>query len=111
MAKVKEVLKAFEDKGIKLVHGMVKNSTEEKVTLPAYCYLLGSGADVRADNITHYKQVEMRIEIYYKTLTTGFLETIEQIFDDLEIGYDCDLDIYIDEEKCFMAIYEIEVER
>lgn len=109
--KYKEVLKAFKDKDIIVKHGFVKNRADEVVTLPNSCYLLGSSEDVKADDRKHYKQSEMRIELYYKDLDDVLISSYEDILDSLEIGYDEDLDIYIDSEKCFMAVFTFEVER
>ena len=61
-----------------------------------------------ADNQVYNKRIVVDLELYTKTKSPGTEQTLEDALDLANIFYNAS-DLYLDDERCFERIYEIEV--
>lgn len=80
----------------------------EAPALPFICFIAPNTNNFGADNKTYHEINHIRIELYSvrRDLTSEGL--IESKLDSNDIYWDRDSD-YLDDEKCYMTVYEIEV--
>ncbi len=61
-----------------------------------------------ADNGVYHKIKVVDVELYTKTKSPATEQTLEDALDQAQIFYNA-TDLYLDDERCFERIYEIEV--
>lgn len=84
------------------------NAFPEKTVMPYICIVATNTENFGADNRVYQKRQNVDIELYTKTKDPTTEGTLEGILDGAGIFYNAS-DTYLDDEKCFERIYEIEV--
>lgn len=76
--------------------------------MPFLCIVETRTDNFGADNKVFHKRHDVDIELYTKTKDITTEQTLEDALDAVPIFYNA-TDTYLDDEKCFERIYEIEV--
>lgn len=76
--------------------------------MPYVCIVELSSDNFGADNKVYYKRKNVDVELYTEKKDRATEELIENALDEAGIFYET-TDTYLDDEKCFERIYEIEV--
>ena len=76
--------------------------------LPFICYLETGSDNFAADNIAYYKQKRIDIELYTETKNPAVEALVEDALEAAGIFWDS-VEIYIDDEKMYQKVYEVEV--
>ena len=81
---------------------------KEAPSMPYICIVATSTDNFGADNKVYHKRQRADIELYTTTKDPVTEGTLERALDGAGIFYNAS-DTYLDDEKCFERIYEIEV--
>lgn len=76
--------------------------------LPFICYFSPNAKTFSADNKVYYQSKTFRIELYTLMKDEATEASVESVLTQNEIFFNKSTD-YIESEKCFITIYEIEV--
>lgn len=76
--------------------------------MPYICIVELNSDNFGADNKVFFKRKNVDIELYTKYKDPVTEEALETVLDSAGIFYECS-DTYLDDEKCYERIYEIEV--
>ena len=80
----------------------------EAPNMPFICIVATNTDNFGADNKVYFKRQNVDIELYTKTKDPTTEGTLETALDTAGIFYNA-TDTYLDDERCFERIYEIEV--
>lgn len=80
----------------------------EAPAMPFICIVATNTDNFAADNQVYHKRQRVDIELYTKRKDLTTEGTLENVLDGAGIFYNAS-DTYLDDEKCFERIYEIEV--
>lgn len=80
----------------------------EAPSLPYICIVCTSTDNFGADNKVYFKRQNVNIELYTELKDPTTESAIESVLDSNEVFYEA-TDTYLDDERCFERIYEIEV--
>lgn len=80
----------------------------EAPALPFICYLVEGSDNFGADDHVYKDILRVRIELYSENKDTTSEGAIEALLNSLYIYWEKD-ETYIDDERCYMIIYTIEV--
>lgn len=80
----------------------------EAPALPFICIVATETDNFGADNGVYFKRQHVDIELYTKTKDPTTEGTLEAALDGAKIFYNA-TDSYLDDERCFERVYEIEV--
>lgn len=80
-----------------------------KVTpLPFICYLVTSSDVVTADDVAHYENIDVDIELYVKTKNLTAENKIKSMLKENELPYSYD-EIFIQDEGVFKCTFSIQL--
>lgn len=77
-------------------------------SMPYICIVCTNTENFGADDKVYYKRQNVNIELYTDKKDLAAEGIVESVLDNAGIFYNAS-DTYIDDEKCFERIYEIEV--
>jgi hypothetical protein len=102
-------LKAVLDSiGLPVVYHSFKSAGLQVKQPPYILYYLKNSDNTGADNKVYYKQNHYNIELYTNKKDIATEQKLEDAFDSASIFYE-KTESYIDEEKMFDILYEIEI--
>lgn len=81
---------------------------DEVPSMPYICIVELNSDNFGADNKVFYKRKNIDVELYTKYKDPATEEALEAVLDEAGIFYESS-DTYLDDEKCYERIYEIEV--
>lgn len=77
-------------------------------SMPFICIVELNSDNFGADNQVYFKRKNVNIELYTEYKDPATEQTLEDVLDQAGIFYET-TDTYIDDEKCYERIYEVEV--
>lgn len=101
---LEEIRAALESTGLPVVY--LAWPEKKAPPMPFLCYLVAYSNNFGADDRVYQKINHIQIELYTKTKRTDLEDKVESALSSL---FWEKLETYIDSEKCYQIIYEIEV--
>ena len=80
----------------------------EAPQLPYICYFATGSDNFGADNIVYHSATPVRIELYEETKNLTTEGTFESALTSAGIYWDRD-ETYLDDERCYLIIYEVTI--
>lgn len=80
----------------------------EAPQLPYICYMATGSDNFAADNIVYHSATPVRIELYEELKDLTLEGQLEAALTGAGIYWDRD-ETYIDDERCYLIIYEVEI--
>lgn len=80
----------------------------EAPQLPYICYFATGSDNFAADNIVYYSSTPVRIELYEDLKDLTLEGEVEDALNGAGLYWDRD-ESYIDDERCYLIIYEVEI--
>lgn len=107
---IKGLKAVLDSTGLPVAYHSFKSSDPNKPVppLPYIIYYLKNSDNTGADNKVYYKQNYYNVELYTNKKDIAVEQKLEDAFDSASIFYD-KTESYIDEEKMFDILYEIEI--
>ena len=103
-----ELNKVLEAVGVPVVYHSFQTSNQKVKTPPYICYYLKESDNIGADNKVSVKFNRCNVELYSVSKNPTLEQNLEDALDKASIFYD-KTELYIQEEKMFEILYEIEI--
>lgn len=103
---IAELKKLLEKSGLPVAYRQFEK--EDNVSLPFITFFRETDDNIPADDKVYKKIHNCRVELCTALKNLALENTVEKLFDENEIFYEAD-EVYIEDEKMYMVVYDIQI--